>query len=98
MQPARGPLPVLMLTVPEVSKPFTEADPPPPKAPAIMLRPGVGPLKRMWFGISSEALPLRTSRDTVICEAVMAPLKVELPETDRSRKVVEPSIAVFWAT
>lgn len=98
MQPAVGLLPVLMLTVPEVSDPLIEADPPLPSALALMSRLGDGPVKLMWFGITRVALPLKIKRVAVISEAVMAPLKVEAPETLRSRMVVDPCTAALLAT
>ena len=89
-QPACGLLPVLMFIVPVVSEPLTEAEPPLPSTDEVIDRLGDGPVKLMWFGISSEALPLKISRLAVICDAFMAPLKFELPATVRFRKLVSP--------
>src|SRR5690606_14452345 len=97
-QPALGLLPVLILTVPDVSETLTEADPPTPSMPALMLRLGAGPVKLRWLGTCKLALPFITRRETVICEAVIAPLNDEAPDTLRLRMLVSPSMATLLAT
>lgn len=96
--PAVVPLPVLMLIVPDVSDPLTEAEPPRPSTALLIVRLGDGPVKPMWFGTCRVALPLRMRLVTVICEAVSAPPNDAAPATFKSRKVVLPSIAAFEAT
>lgn len=71
-----GALPVLIVIVPVVSDPLTDIDPPEPSsALEVIDRFGDEPVKLMWFGISSTALPLMISLLTVICDAVTVPLK-----------------------
>ena len=86
-----GLLPVLMLMVPVVSDPLIDTVPPAPSnEPGPEERLGDGPVKARWLGICSTALPLNISLVTVICEAVMAPLNDDVPDTLRSRSVVVP--------
>ena len=89
-QTGAGLLPLLILIVPAVSEPLIDDVPPFPSTELLVARPGVEPVKLMWLGISSEALPLRISRVAVICEAVIGPLNDEAPDTVTSRMVVEP--------
>lgn len=96
--PATVLLPVLMLMFPEVSDPLIEAVPPFPSTAPLTVRVGDGPVKLIWFGTCSIALPLRIKRVTVICEAVIAPLNDDVPATLRSAKVVLPCTANVVAT
>ena len=90
-QPAAGLAPVLILIVPVVSDPLIDVVPPLPRTALLILaRLGAGPVKAMWLGICSLALPLRIRLVTVICDAVTAPLNEEVPATFRSRNVVLP--------
>lgn len=89
-QPAVGLLPVLILIVPDVSEPLIDTVPPLPRTLAVIERLGDGPVKLMWFGTESTALPLKIKRVTESCETVTGPLKVAEPETDKSRMVVLP--------
>src|SRR4051812_26182748 len=82
-QPATVLVPVLMVTEPAVSDPLSDVEPPFPNTALLATRLGDEPVKLMWLGTSSVALPLKIKWVTVICDAVTAPLNDETPATFR---------------